>query len=43
MTLTSNLDGIVSEKRSVHSNDFGPEWIQNWYDGLGYCKILLLL
>jgi hypothetical protein len=22
----------------IQRHDFRPEWMQNWYDGLGYCK-----
>ncbi|RYC62304.1 hypothetical protein CHU98_g3891 [Xylaria longipes] len=38
---TSNTHNALSHELSheplIHRNDFRPEWMQNWYDGLGYC------
>lgn len=28
---------------SLHSDDPKAEWMQNWYDGLGYCECLIFL
>ena len=28
----------VQAEMSALENDIKPEWYENWYDGLGYCK-----
>ncbi|KAI0452334.1 raffinose synthase Sip1 [Xylaria acuta] len=34
---TSSTHNALSQEPLVHCSDFKPEWMQNWYDGLGYC------
>ncbi|KAI1129240.1 raffinose synthase Sip1 [Nemania abortiva] len=33
----SNARWSLPQEPSIYSNDFKPEWMQEWYDGLGYC------
>ncbi|GAP85377.1 putative raffinose synthase Sip1 [Rosellinia necatrix] len=28
---------VLPQQPSIHSNDLKPLWMQEWYDGLGYC------
>lgn len=38
MAATGNSrDEFTKEIQSL-TNDIKPEWYENWYDGLGYCK-----
>ncbi|KAK8121986.1 hypothetical protein PG984_010656 [Apiospora sp. TS-2023a] len=30
-------DGVLDEELQVLKNDVKAEWMENWYDGLGYC------
>ncbi|KAI0545528.1 raffinose synthase Sip1 [Xylaria curta] len=34
---TSNTHNAPSSEPLVQHGDLRPEWMQNWYDGLGYC------
>ncbi|KAI1811300.1 glycoside hydrolase family 36 protein [Poronia punctata] len=37
VTFTSEMEDSISPKGTIQSEDVRPEWMQNWYDGLGYC------
>ncbi|CAJ2500561.1 Uu.00g034140.m01.CDS01 [Anthostomella pinea] len=34
---TSSSDDSLSRELQTLSDDVRPEWMENWYDGLGYC------
>lgn len=42
LILSSTHKGPPQELPALR-NDIRPEWMQDWYDGLGYCKHSLLL
>ncbi|KAJ8126290.1 hypothetical protein O1611_g7347 [Lasiodiplodia mahajangana] len=35
--ILSTTDEAHVEGSSTRGNEFGPKWMQEWYDGLGYC------
>ncbi|KAI1436862.1 glycoside hydrolase family 36 protein [Xylaria sp. CBS 124048] len=36
-TMLSGTNSMIDQGPSVPRHDSGPAWMQNWYDGLGYC------
>ncbi|KAJ2989628.1 hypothetical protein NUW58_g3376 [Xylaria curta] len=37
ISFTSSIHSALPQGPPAHRNDFRAEWMQNWYDGLGYC------